>query len=315
MQVLNGGIANSSTSCEWATGCVAPHANEWLAAVAEWQLSGSTITCHHTDTYLKKSELQSSELPASEKLGVTVGTAIQLQTVPAGPVDGYWLISCANGTVCAGQPRKELAKATIPARMLGQVQQQYLMIGDSISLGYLPYVTAALGTVVSVKHNAGNAGNANNIAHRLHCYLQAAGSPLDVVTFNAGIHDLARGQEWLSLLDYTSLIANISRVLKGASKRAIFVTTTPVPTNSSNAALPSCPEGIIDSDVQRYNHAGIQAATAAGLEVLDLYALVIARCGRGYSSCTLQEPNNPHFLTAGWQLLGNAVARKVVNPP
>ena len=44
------------------------------------------------------------------------------------------------------------------------------MIGDSISLGYLPGVATALAAHdVVTTHSAGNAGNANSIAHELPC--------------------------------------------------------------------------------------------------------------------------------------------------
>ena len=50
------------------------------------------------------------------------------------------------------------------------VSRQYLMIGDSISLGYLPGVATALAAHdVVTTHSAGNAGNANSIAHELPC--------------------------------------------------------------------------------------------------------------------------------------------------
>jgi hypothetical protein len=56
-----------------------------------------------------------------------------------------------------------------------------------------------------VIHSAGNAGNINKISHDLECFLSQVelevgagwGPPLRrarVVTFNAGIHDLAGGQ-------------------------------------------------------------------------------------------------------------------------
>ena len=62
------------------------------------------------------------------------------------------------------------------------------MIGDSISLGYLSGVQAALRGKFAVTHSAGNAGNANKIAHSLDCFLaQVSGSKPSVVTVKVAV--------------------------------------------------------------------------------------------------------------------------------
>ena len=71
----------------------------------------------------------------------------------------------------------------------------------------------------------------------------------------AGIHDLARGQEWLSPTAYSALVTDISAQLATTGARVIFATTTPIPTNGTDARQPSCPEGILDSGVVAYNKA------------------------------------------------------------
>lgn len=317
--VLSGGTANSTTSCEWATGCVGLHANEWLAATFEWRLANSTLTCQHVDTFLKKSQEPSSTLPSQQKLAVGLGTVVPLVRQPLAPEDGYWIVACANGTVCGARPElgasaTAAAHGPVSRRNGAAAVKTYLMIGDSISEGYLPATVEALGQAFDVKHSPGNAGNANNIVHRLPCFLRDTfPSRPDVVTFNAGIHDLARGQEWLSLEVYAALMANISTALQTTAHRVILVTTTPVPTNASDPSQPACPEGILESDVRRYNAAAKSAARAAGVEVLDLHATVAQACGANYTTCAIQEPNNPHFLAAGWKLLGDAVARAVAS--
>jgi hypothetical protein len=164
-------------------------------------------------------------LPAGQKLGVAVGTVITLTQPPKPAEDEYWVVSCANGSVC-GAPATSVggntfngARETTSPQSPPATQEDthlaleqpapaqatppdYLMIGDSISLGYFPGVKAALTDKFTVTHSAGNAGNANSVAHKLDCYLkQLSGTP-HVVTVNAGIHDLALGQEWLPLTVY-----------------------------------------------------------------------------------------------------------------
>lgn len=160
----------------------------------------------------------------------------------------------------------------------------------------------------------GNAGNMNKISHDLDCFLgQIPASRPAVVTFNAGIHDLARGQEWLSLEDYSTLMANVTERLAAAADRVIFVTTTPVPTNNSHPMTPAVPEGILDIDVVKYNNAAVRQAELHNVSVLNLYEVVVGACGgQGYSTCAgIQEPRNPHFLAKGWDLLAVSVARVV----
>jgi hypothetical protein len=120
----------------------------------------------------------------------------------------------------------------------------------------------------------------NHISHFLECYLaQVPGGRPAVVSWNAGIHDMARGQEcdslslpqcssldltqidtrpsfdrrWLSLADYTALMTDVSRRLVAAADAVVFATTTPVPTNRSHPTTPAVPEGILDTSVAAYN--------------------------------------------------------------
>lgn len=146
MQVLSGGTANSTQSCEWATGCVGLEAEEWLAASFEFKLSNSTpatITCTVEGTFLKKSELPSHSLPPTEKRSVPIHTVITLTHPPKPAEDGYWVVSCANGSICAAAATEtETVNHTREERALAlrsrdaPLLSDYLMIGDSISQGY-----------------------------------------------------------------------------------------------------------------------------------------------------------------------------------
>jgi hypothetical protein len=345
MRVERGGVANSSGTCEWGTGCVALRPNEWIAAKFEWRVSSASstaITCVHDHTFLKKSQLQSTGLPPSQKLAVKTGTVVALTGAPkAIPNSQYWLVACAEGSLCGSRgittggttssPSSPSAAASPPTAGLPPDAQvasslpSYLMIGDSISLGYLDGVQKRLAGKYRVIHSPGNAGNMNKISHDLQCFLEQLPAPADavrarasVVTFNAGIHDMARGQEWLSLADYAALMKGVSaRLARAAAGRVIFVTTTPVPSNLSHPTTAAVPEGILEEDVLRYNAAATAVAKQHGIEVLDLHRVVIGACGGGqsapyYATCPgIQELHNPHFLAPGWELLAAAVADAV----
>ena len=306
VEVPAGGKTNSTQTCEWSTGCIGLAPNEWLAYTGEFAMAGSTLTCLKAGSVLKKSQLSSSVLPPNLKLSVPPGTKLQLTACPTKPVDSYWVISCANGTICAHPPAAIAAALALPPL------PSYVMIGDSISLGYLSGVEAALRGKFAVTHSTGNAGNANKIAHFLDCFLgQVSASKPSVVTVNAGVHDLARGQEWISLPFYTTLMRNITARLVATGARVLLVTTTPVPVNATDPSQPSCPEGILERDVLAYNAVMIEIAKAEGAGLIDLHSAVVKACGAGYSSCALQAPNNPHFEAAGWALLAKEVAAGV----
>ena len=257
MPVVNsrhGGVFNSSTSCEWQTGCVPLAPDEWLAATFEWQLvtggamATPTMRCVHDHAFLKKSEAASTTLPAAQKLYVAPNTTVRLFAPPRPAQDGYWVVACANGTVCGAAPPPHGVRGTAPAR--GGAAPRCLLIGDSIKEGYFPAVEAALAGRVSLASSSGNAGNANHLLHNVHCYLRQqpqagagagarVGAPAwDVVTFNAGIHDLARGQEFLDLPAYIALMTNVTAVLTAAARRVVLVTTTPVPSNATDKTSP-----------------------------------------------------------------------------
>ena len=193
VEVEHNGTANSSGTCEWSTGCVPLRANEWIAASFEWHLNGTSLTCIHASTVLKKSQLASGSLPASQKMAVPVsdfqqnnnakmvpghrsthrparsnpvarnawmwlqmGTVVELTAAPKSmPDTQYWLVTCASGSMCAtvdavASSTTSLARQEPTLRRL----PNYLMIGDSISLGYLAGVQKQLASKFNVIHSA-----------------------------------------------------------------------------------------------------------------------------------------------------------------
>lgn len=164
-------------------------------------------------------------LPPALKLAVPLGAVVQLASTPAAPVDGYWKVKCAAGPSCgiANSSTTNTTTSTSTTTTTTTTTTdtdtpltdvsggQVLVVGDSISIGYFPYMQKGLEAAgLEAVHSPGNAGNANNIEHQLHCWALGANANANdgrstvskqwkVLTFNAGIHDLARGQEWLSL--------------------------------------------------------------------------------------------------------------------
>lgn len=65
-------------------------------------------------------------------------------------------------------------------------KKQALIIGDSISEGYMSSLTQALAATHELVHPPGNCGNTNWGSHCLHGWLSDNSSRWDVITFNFG---------------------------------------------------------------------------------------------------------------------------------
>lgn len=205
---------------------------------------------------------------------------------------------------CSAEPCVPLSSSP-PRTKLPQV----LVIGDSISNGYTGRVAKLLVNTHEVVHVPGNAGNTNWGSRCLRGWLGPDASRWDVITYNAGLHDLAfPDNEHVSLTTYTGLLRNVTAQLAqfAPSARALWVSTTPVPSDppSNCTLIPHRAE----KDVLAYNAAAAKVIKAAGLPTCDLHAVITSECGTGYSSCSIAQCKGPHFTEQGFQLLANAVA-------
>ena len=148
--------------------------------------------------------------------------------------------------------------------------------------------------------------------------MTSACGPEQVITFQFGLHGLARDQERLTVSDYSLLLSNITLTLKANAPGAklLFVTTTPVPTNATDALSSLVNPPRFDTDVQSFNAAATKVMAAENVPVLDLYTFVHSHCTKqgqtkNYQSCDWQLPNNVHFEPAGWSALAAKVASGV----
>lgn len=190
---------------------------------------------------------------------------------------------------------------------------QYLVIGDSISLGYLDSLTSSLSSEYEVVHAPGNCDNVNWGVMCLSGWLGANPARWDVVSVNHGLHDLAfPDNEHLALPIYTQLLVKevaLLRALLKPSAKLLWMRTTPVPTNPP----PECVliPGRVQTDVQAYNSAADFVMQLRGVPTCDLEAVINEFCGAGYSNCTIAQCGGPHYTTQGFTMLGDAAAKCV----
>lgn len=158
-------------------------------------------------------------------------------------------------------------------------KKNVLIIGDSISIGYFPFVKEALSAGALVSHNPGNAQHTGNGLEKLDRWL--AQGPYDVITFNWGLWDLCyrhpdadthgnrdkvNGKITYKLPAYKRNLQKLVKRLKKTGAKLIFVTTTVVPPNEA---------GRVEGDELRYNEAAKQIMKRYNVEVLDLHPVSV----------------------------------------
>ena len=183
--------------------------------------------------------------------------------------------SSSGGTCCAPGP-KEPPSATLP---------NCLIIGDSVSEGYLPHVASALATTCKVQHGPWcGGGSAGNVAGALPCvrnWLRSAMNvPVnwDVVHFNFGLHDWGDNSS-AALALYQQHLDAVTAILTeqpGRVRAAQYALTTPYMPMEVNAS---------DPIIAELNARATAVMAAHAVPVVDLYARVKEKCGQTYTSC------------------------------
>ena len=212
---------------------------------------------------------------------------------------------------CGSQSCVPLTSSNATARL------QWLVIGDSISLGLLGALSAAVTATHEVVHAPSFSGSENNdnshwVARCLRGWLGADPRRWDVVSINAGAHDLAfPDNEHLALPTYSGFLdaalATLTAQLK-PSARIVWARITPVPTNPAPACV--LIPGRLESSVAQYNAAAdaVVARRAPRVASCDLHKVITDYCGAGYAVCNITQCAGPHFSEQGFAMLGSAMA-------
>jgi len=152
-----------------------------------------------------------------------------------------------------------------------------LIIGDSISIGYTPFVKASLADKFDVFHNRGNAQNTGTGLDSISQWIGK--NEYDIIQFNWGLWDLCyrnpdsknqgnrdkiNGKITFSIDEYKANLDSIIKILKTKTKaKLVFVTTTYVPKNE---------EGRFQKDAIRYNEAAKEIMKKNNIPINDIYA-------------------------------------------
>jgi lysophospholipase L1-like esterase len=171
--------------------------------------------------------------------------------------------------------------------------QKLLIIGDSISIGYTPFVAKALAGKATVVHNEGNAAHTGNGVAKLDQWL--GGTRWDVIHFNFGLHDLKimdGGKHQIPLAEYETNLRAIVKRLKQTKAKLIWATTTPVPPGKVSPLREP-------ADVPKYNAVAARIMKAEKIPVNDLFR----------ADHSGQLPANVHYTPAGYEALAQQVLK------
>ena len=183
-----------------------------------------------------------------------------------------------------------------------------LILGDSISIGYTPYVKEMLANEADVTRPSENCQGTTNGVQKIDQWL--GDTTWDVVHFNFGLHDLkhvdASGKnsdnpedpQQAEVGQYSKNLEEITARLKRTGAKLIFATTTPFPDQPDGPMRKS-------EDALRYNRAAIKIMERHGVVINDLYAFVLPRMK------AIQIPNNVHFTKEGSAVLAQQVAESI----
>lgn len=183
-----------------------------------------------------------------------------------------------------------------------------LLIGDSISIGYMLDARKQLAGEANVWRPATNCGPTTRGLESLDQWL--GDRKWDVIHFNFGLHDLKyMGPQDENLADpkapgshqqvpidqYAANLREIGNRLKASGATVIWCQTTPVPEGA---------KGRLVEDSQRYNEAAAQVMQELGIATNPLFEFAAKHA-------ELQKKADVHYTPEGSAMLGNQVAQVV----
>jgi lysophospholipase L1-like esterase len=179
-----------------------------------------------------------------------------------------------------------------------------LIIGDSISIGYTPFIQKALAPEINVVHNPGNGGSTTRGLDSVETWVGTR--EWNVILFNFGLHDLVR-KDSLNKYDVNGKISvpvdkykeNLSQIvskLRQTTATLIFINTTVVPENSAGRKV---------EDPAIYNAAALEVMKKNGIQVIDLYTA--SQVIHPENS----KPGNVHYTDKGYELLAAPIIKAI----
>ena len=180
-----------------------------------------------------------------------------------------------------------------------------LIIGDSISIGYTPFIKTALSPNVEVAHNPGNGGSTLRGMESMDKWLD--NRDWDVILFNFGLHDMVHkdssgkydvvnGTIAVPLKEYRKNLEAIADKLNETTAKVIFVSTTMVPEGASGRKTASVPA---------YNEVALKVMKKKNIQVVDLYQPSLEIHPNN------SKPKDVHYTPKGYELLAEILVKEI----
>jgi len=184
-----------------------------------------------------------------------------------------------------------------------------LIIGDSISIGYTPFVKEILNGKATVWHPDENCEGTTKGVLKVDEWI--GNTKWNIIHFNFGLHDLKHvsaktGESSTNPEDprqadvnqYSKNLKIIVEKLKASGAKLIFASTTPVPEKSSPLREPE--------QVLIYNEAALKIMKSENIPVDDLFGMALPKLKE------IQLTDNVHFTPDGYRLLAEKVSASIM---
>ncbi len=182
-----------------------------------------------------------------------------------------------------------------------QKTKHVLIIGDSISIGYTPFIKDALSPDdIIVEHNPGNGGSTKRGVESIEKWLD--NKEWDVIVFNFGLHDLVH-KDSLNKYDVNGIVSitpeeyekNLNFIvgkLKETTATIFFATTTTVPEGASGRKVES---------PAIYNEIATKVMNKNKINIIDLYTASLEIHPKN------SKPKNVHYTPNGYEELSKYI--------
>lgn len=249
---------------------------------------------------MNKTKKQSTALMAIATLSILIASACQIERV-----------SADQAKTAAKKPvakKKQKVRPEFAPPEVNPALPNVLLIGDSISMGYMLAARETLSGEANVYRPATNCGPTSRGLEQLESWL--GDTKWDVIHFNFGLHDLKYMGASGNLTDpkaeashqqippdqYEANLTKIAQRLKKTGAKLIWRETTPVPEGSA---------GRIAGDSVRYNTIAAKVMNSVGGIQTD------PMFGFATENASMQLPANVHYTKPGSQKLGQHVAQVI----
>ena len=174
-----------------------------------------------------------------------------------------------------------------------------LLIGDSISIYYAPFVKELLAGKAEVVHS-GHAEGTRFGLKNLPRMLAQSGGKWDIIHFNWGLHDV-KDHKVVPIEEYEKNLRDLVKQLKATGAKLVWATTTPVGAHRGGNAGDRQ-----DKDVVAYNEVALKIMQENSIPIDDLYAAAKP------TLADIQKPDEVHFTDDGSKLLAKSVAESIL---